>query len=176
MLGMVNIIIVFESLAAAIAILLLIGKSISKLKWYLLILVAAIVLAIVGYAGVVGGTEGRYIASTDLTLKTYALQAILWLLALLTTTIVSHKKYKNLKFNLITIACLFIFQVFGMFLIALALEMTPFGEGLTSNYGFIFTGALIFTLIHYLITLPFLILAYKNKDFGKRLMNWLKVT
>jgi hypothetical protein len=72
MLGMVNIIIVFESLAAAIAILLLIGKSISKLKWYLLILVAAIVLAIVGYAGVVGGTEGRYIASTDLTLKTYA--------------------------------------------------------------------------------------------------------
>lgn len=176
MLGMVNIIIVFESLAAAIAILLLIGKSIFELKWYLLILVAAFVLAIVGYAGVVGDTEGRYLASTDLTLKTYALQAILWLLALLTTTIISHEKYKHIKFNLVTIVCLFIFHVFGMFLIALALGMTPFGEGLTSNYGFIFIGALIFTLIHYLITLPFLILAYKNKDFGKRLMNWLKVT
>lgn len=170
LLGMLDIIVLFESLVTAIAILLLIGNRLEKIKWFISIIIAAVVLAVVGYAGITGGTEGRIIAATSNTLYLFAVLAIIWLLAVIATGLISNNKYSRLKFSLLLLICLFVFHIAGMYILA---TMIGF---LGTDIKFILFSALIFTIIQYVVTLLFLLLAYKNKDFGKRLMNWLKVT
>jgi hypothetical protein len=170
MLGMLDIIVLFESLATALAIMLLISHRFAKVKWFVSFIIAAIVLAVIGFAGVTGGTEGRIIASTSATLYFFALQAIVWLLAVTTAALLSQKKYSRLRFNLLTIISFFIFHLIGMYLI------TTLVWFLGPDISFILISALIFTLIHYLIILPFFILAYKNEEYGERLLSWIKVS
>lgn len=170
MLGMLDIIILFESLATALAIMLLINHRFAKVKWFISIIIAAIVLAAVGFAGVTGGTEGRIIASTSATLNLFAFQAIVWLLAVTTASLLCQKKYSRLRFNLLIILSLFVFHVIGMYII------TKLVWFLGTDISFILISALVFTLIHYLITLPFLILAYRNDEYGERLSSWIKVS
>ncbi|MEE9573839.1 MAG: ADP-ribosylglycohydrolase family protein, partial [Candidatus Neomarinimicrobiota bacterium] len=64
-LAVFDIVILFESLAVGFAILLLLGKRLPNMKWYISFIGAGLVLAIVGYAGITGINEGRYIAATD---------------------------------------------------------------------------------------------------------------
>jgi hypothetical protein len=171
-LSVADLIILFESFALGIAILLLLGTRISNLKWYLAVVGGGIILAIVGIAGVTGITEGRYIASTDLTLKGFGSVALSWLLAMVVVAIVSKKKSGRIKFNLLALLALIIFNVLGMYLISLAIA-SIFGGG-ELNVQFILRGALILGIIEYLITLAFLILSYTSNDYKERLNNLLR--
>jgi hypothetical protein len=171
-LSVADFIILFESFALGIAILLLLGTRISNLKWYLAVVGGGIILAIVGIAGVTGITEGRYIASTDLTLKGFGSVALSWLLAMVVVAIVSKKKSGRIKFNLLALLALIIFNVLGMYLISLAIA-SIFGGG-ELNVQFILWGALILGIIEYLITLAFLILSYTSNDYKERLNNLLR--
>jgi len=171
-LSVADIIILFESLAVSIAILLLLGKRISKLKPCLSIIGAGIVLSLIGYAGVTGINEGRYIASTDLTLKGFGSVAISWLFAMVVVAIISKNNYRRIKFNILTLVALIVFNILAIYLIFLGIA-SIFGGG-EINFQFMLIGALVLGVIEYLITLAFYILCYTNKDYDERLTNCLR--
>jgi len=174
LLGTVNIITVFESLSAGLAILLLVGQRFTQVKWYVSIGAALIVFAIVGFAGATGTNGGRYIAATQITMGAFGLQAIVWLLAMIFTSLLCRKKYGRIRFNSLAILGFFIFHVIVMYLISKAMASSPLG-GLASNVSFLLIGALFQGIVLYLITLPYLILAYRSTVFKKRMQDWLRL-
>jgi len=169
----VNIIAVFESLAAGLAIILLVGKRLTPSKWYISIGAAVLILAIVGFAGATGADDGRYIAATKITWNTFRLQAAIWLLAIISTALLCRKKYSRVRFNCLALLSFFIFHMLGMYIITLAMATNAPWAGLAGNMVLISIGALVLGIIHYLITLPYLILAYRSADYDKRLLDWL---
>jgi hypothetical protein len=174
LLGTVNIIAVFESLAAGLAILLLIGQRFTRIKWYVSIGAALVVLAIVGFAGATGAEGGRYIAATKITIGTFGLQAVVLLLAMIFTSLLCRKRYSRLRFNSLAILGFFIFHVIVMYLISIAMAKTPLG-GLADNITFLLIAALIQGIMLYLTTLPYLILAYRSAVYDKRMRAWLRL-
>jgi len=173
----VNIIIVFESMAVGLAIIMLVGQRLATSKWYISIGATVVVLAIVGFAGATGVSGGRYIASTEITINIFALQAVVWLLALIATALLCRKRYSRLRFNSLALLSFFIFNVLGMyFIITLAMVTKSPWAGLAGNMVLILIASLVLGIIHYLITLPYLILAYWSADYDKRMRDWLRLT
>ncbi len=166
-------VILFESFAVGVVILLLLGKRLPKMKMYVSFIGAGLVLAIVGYAGITGINEGRYIASTQLTWIIFAAVTASWLFAMLAVAFLSNKNYSRIKINMLTIILLPVFNVLGMYMASLALQ-SVFGEG-PINIPFLLIGALIIGLVQYMITLLFYILSYNSKAYGQRLNNWFRL-
>lgn len=171
MLATMNFNVAYMSLAVGLAILFLLGQRVSQLKWYFSIIAAIIVLAIVGFAGITGADDGRIIAHTKINLTIYGLQAAGWLLAMILTAFLRRKKYSKVRFNLFAALSFFIFQAIGLYSVALVVG-GPLA-GLAGSIQWILIGALVFAIVQYLVTLPFLILSYRSNEYEKRLMNWL---
>jgi hypothetical protein len=171
MIGTMNFLLVVETLAVGLAILLLLGRKISTLKWYFSIIIVIIVLTIVGFAGVTGADDGRIIAHTEINLSIYGLQAAGWLLAMILTAFLCRKKYSKVRFNLFAALSFFIFQVIGLYSVAL-LVGGPLA-GLAGSIQWLLIVALVFAIIQYLVTLPFLILSYRSTEYEKRFQNWI---
>lgn len=174
LLGTVNFITAFESLGVSLAILLLVGQRFTPAKWFVSISAALVILAIVGFAGVSGANGGRYIAATKITMGAFGLQAVVWLLAIIFASLLCQKRCSRIRFNTLTISGFFIFHVIVMYLISKAMASTPLG-GLADNVAILLIGALIQGIILYLITLPYLILAYRNAVYDKRMRDWLRL-
>lgn len=172
-LGELNFIVIFESLATGMAIMLLLGQRVSPLKLYLSVGAALLILVIVGFAGVTGTYDGRYIAATESTLNTYLLQAAVWLLAMVMTVLFCRKNYSRVRFNWFALFSFFIWHLVGMYLITLAIAANEAKASIAGNIHWILIGATGLTIIHYLITFPYLLLAYRNSEYDKRLLNWL---
>ncbi|MFC1620217.1 ADP-ribosylglycohydrolase family protein [Candidatus Neomarinimicrobiota bacterium] len=174
LLGTVNVITVFESLSAGLAILLLVGQRFTPAKWYVSIGAAIIVLAIIGFAGATGTDGGRYIAATKITIGTFGMQAVVWLLAMIFTSLLCRTKYSRIRFNSLVLLGFFIFHVIVMYLVSIVMAKTPLG-GLADNVAFLLIVALIQGVALYLITLPYLILAYRSAVYEKRMRDWLRL-
>jgi hypothetical protein len=177
-LGTINFLIVVKSLAVGIAILLLLGHKITTAKWYFSILIAMIVLAIAGFAGITGADDGRIIALSKANLTLFDIQAGGWLLGIILAVFLCRKKFGKLKFNLYALLGFFIFQMIIIYLASL-LASGMIGTILTGMAGSIVVlliTSFTFTIIVYLVTLPFLILVYRSSEFEQRFQNWIGQT
>jgi hypothetical protein len=172
MIGTINFILVIETLAVSMAILLLLGHHIQSLKWYLAILIAIVALAIVGFAGITGADDGRIIAATKINLNLFIVQSTGWLLGIILAAVLCRKNYSKLKFNLYALLGFFVFQMIGIYLVALILGgMLSVLVG--GNIMVLIMSAFVFTIIIYLITLLFLILSYRSPEYEQRFFNWI---
>jgi len=168
LLGTVNLIAMLQSLATAMAVLLLIASD-KNVGWFSKVGVILLVLVMVGFIGAVGASEGRFLASTKITLTGTFLMAFTWFFAFLSTLLLVRKKYNRTRFNLIYFGSLYFFQVLGIYIIVLAMSKVagPWSD-LAGSPGTIFLGALALSLLLYLISLPFLVLVRYNSDFHVR--------
>jgi len=174
LLDTLNVIVIFQSLSVGIAIILLLGKRVSSLKIYIPIIVALIILAFSGIAGVIGFYDGRYIAVTESTLQFYAVQAGVWLLAMVLTVLFSRKKYNRLRFSLLALLNFFVSNLLGMYIILLQMAAANAAKSdITENILWILIGAGALMVVHYITTLPYLILAYRNTEYERRFFNWI---
>ena len=174
LLGSMNFITVFETLISGIAILLLVGQRIKSVNWVVSIFVAMIILIITGLAGVIGAYDGRYIAATEATLDFYAIQAGVWLLAIALTAVFCRKKYSRIRFNLFIILSSFVSNLIGIYIYALQLAAANAAKtSLAGNIQWLAIGAFVLMIIHYIITLPYLILIYRSIEYESRLLNWI---
>lgn len=168
--GTVDVTSIFKIMIASIAMLLLIGNSLSDMKRYMAVIVALVLVVLVGIVGALGASEGRYIASTKITLVGYLVISILWLIGIALSMRLNFKKYTKLKFNLLTILCLFIVNIVGVYILLLGFSQIagPWSR-MGTSIAAVLGGSLVFTLFQYLLTLPYLILAYTNSVYGRRL-------
>jgi len=174
LLDSMNIIVIFESLVVGMAIILLLGQRVSSSKVYISIIIALVTFAIVGVAGVIGFSDGRYVAVTDLTLKFYGVQAGVWLLAMALTVFFCRKNFSYLRLNLFALLSFFISHLIGMYIITLQMAATNAAKAnIAGNMQWILIGAVALTFVYYIITMPYLILAYRSTEYDKRLLNWL---
>jgi len=174
LLDSLNVIVIFESLAVGIAIILLLGQRVSSINVYISIVIAFVVFTLSGIAGVIGFYDGRYVAATESTLNFYAVQAGVWLLAMVLTALFCRKKYSRVRFNLFALLSFFLSQLIGMYIITLQFAAANAAKSsMAGNLQWILIGAAALTIVHYLITVPYLILAYRSKEYEKRLFNWL---
>jgi hypothetical protein len=174
-LGTINFLLVVESLAVGLAILFLLGHRITTVKWYISILIAMIVLAIAGFAGISGADGGRIIALTKSNLTLFDIQAGGWLLGMIFAGFLCRKKYGKLKFNLYALLGFFIFHIITLYLAALLVGglIGNILAGMVGSIVVLLSTSLTFTIIIYLVTLPFLILVYRSSEFEQRFLNWI---
>jgi hypothetical protein len=173
MLGTINFLLVVETLAVGMALLLLLGRKIASLKWLFSVIIAIIVLAIVGFAGVSGADDGRIITATIITLLLFILLSGGWLFGMIFSAFLCRKNYGKMKFNIYALLGFFVFEVIGgLYVVALFLGGTIFGL-LAGNIGIYLINALLFAILFYLITLPFLILTYRSAEYEQRFLNWI---
>jgi hypothetical protein len=174
LLGSMNFITVFETLIAGIAILMLVGHRIKSVNWIVSIFVAIVILTITGLAGVIGAYDGRYVAATEATLNFYAIQAGVWLLAIALTAVLCRKKYSRTRFNLFAILSFFVSNLIGIYIYALQLASANAAKtSLAGNIQWLLIGAIVLMIVHYLLTLPFLILTYRSTEYENRFLNWI---
>jgi hypothetical protein len=168
LLGTVNIIVMLQSLSVAMAVLLLLAPD-KNVKWFGKAGVILLVLVLVGFLGAIGASDGRFAASTKITLIGTFLLAFTWFFTFVVTLIIVSKKYNRIRFNLIYFGSLYLFQVLGIYLIVLAMSKVagPWSD-LAGNPGTIFIGALALSLLLYLISLPYLVLVRYNTVFRSR--------
>jgi hypothetical protein len=172
--GSMNLITVFETLVVGIGILMLVGQRIKSANWFVSIFVALLILTIAGIAGVMGAYDGRYVAATEATLDFYAIQAGIWLLAMILTAVLCRKECSRTRFNLFTILNLFVSSLIGVYIYALQLAAANAAKtSLSENIQWLLIGAFVLMIVHYIITLPFLILTYRDTEYEKRFLNWI---
>jgi len=169
----VNIIMIFESLVAGIAMLLLLRPLLTSSKWQYSILTMIMIIILSGIVGVFGSSGGRFIASTNTNLATYSWQAIVWILAMITTVLLCRKSYGLLRFNLILLGSSFIFHLCGFYLVTTAVAKLKDWAEVSGDLSIILIGATVLTIVHYLITMPFLLLTYFSADYERRLLAWM---
>lgn len=168
LLGTVNIIVMLQSLAVAKAVLLLLTPD-KDSGWLAKVGVILFVIIVVGFLGAIGSSDGRFMASTKITLIGTYLLAITWSIAFLVTLLFVRKKYTRTRFNLIYFGSLYLFQVLGIYLIILAMGKVagPWSD-MANSPGTIFLGALALALLLYLVSLPYLVLVRYNTVFLSR--------
>jgi len=158
LLGTVDIITMLKSLFTAMAVLLLVAPD-KNSQWFSKVGVMLLVLVLVGFIGAIGASDGRFVASTKITLIGTFLLAFTWFFAFVMTLLLVSKKYNRTRFNLIYFGSLYLFQVLGIYIITLAMAKVggPWSD-LAGSPGTIFMGALALSLLLYLISLPYLVL------------------
>ncbi len=168
LLGTVNIIVMLQSLSVAMAVLLLLAPD-KNVKWFGKAGVILLVLVLVGFLGAIGASDGRFAASTKITLIGTFLLAFTWFFTFVVTLIIVSKKYNRTRFNLIYFGSLYLFQVLGIYLIVLAMSKVagPWSD-MAGSPSTIFIGALALSLLLYLISLPYLVLVRYNTVFRSR--------
>jgi hypothetical protein len=167
--GTVDVASIFKTLIASMAMLLLIGRSLAGMKRYMALIVSLLLIVLVGFVGALGASEGRYIASTKITLVGYLVISVLWLIGIALVIRLNYRKHTRLRFNLLTILCLFVVNIAGVYLLLLGFSQiagpwSRLGTSITAVVG----GSLVFTILQYLFTLPYLILVYTNTVYGRR--------
>jgi hypothetical protein len=137
--------------------------------WLSLIGILLLVVILVSLLGSIVSTEGRFVAATKITLTGSLLLGFVWMFALLGTIGLVRKKYSRSRFNLLYLAALYVFQILGIYLVILAMGKVngPWSD-LGGNPVVILLGALVLTLLIYLISIPYLLLCryaemYRNR-------------
>jgi hypothetical protein len=164
---------VLESMAAAGALLLLVGQRLKPMRWHISLGATAVVLAAAAYLGINGANEGWENASSGTTFITYTVMAAAWLAALMITARLSRNKTGRLRFNgLLVLSCI-IANLLLLFILSVTIKSGSIGW-LAGNVNLVLMAGLFFGVFHYLVvTLPYLVLAYSSAMYGQRLNAWL---
>lgn len=165
---------VLESMAAAAALLLLLGQRLKSSRWYVSLGAAAIVLAVAAYLGVTGANEGRETASSGLTFMAYTIMAAAWLSGITFTVRLSKNKSGRLRFNGLLALSFIIANMFFLFILSVIAKGSGGLGWLAGNVSLILMAGLFFGVALYLVvTLPYLVLAYSSDMYSQRLNAWL---
>ena len=167
----IDFVVVYQSFAATIAVLLLLGQRMVFSKRAITAGAALLILLLIGFIGIVGSTDGRIIASTKISLIAFLVQAILWFFAILITVMLNRKSYKRARFNLMSLLSLLIFHFLGISIFVIIISSTSglLAERLANIYTIVI-GAILFTVVHYILILVYLIATYINPPAEKRLL------
>lgn len=173
LLATANIVVMLQSVCAAIAILLLVFAKEAPGTWAK-IGISMLLLALIGGIAAFGASDGRIIAATKITLIGSYMLSFEWFLAILISGILVKKQYKRLTFNLIYFASLFLVQIAGVYVFSLAMSQIagPWTDFI-GNWQFILFGAVLFSTILYLLSIPYLVLVRYQKEFQDRFSNIL---
>lgn len=61
-----------------------------------------------------------------------------------------------------------------MYIMTLQMAATnPAKADIAGNIQWIFIGAVVLTIVHYIITIPFLLLTYRSAEYDLRFRNWI---
>jgi len=103
--------------------------------------------------------------------------AVLWLFGVALAIRLNYRKYTKLRFNLFTILCLFVVNIVGVYLLLLGFSQIagPWSR-MGTSIAAVLGGSLLFTILQYLFTLPYLILSYTNSVYGRRLGDIIRKT
>jgi hypothetical protein len=154
---------VLESMAAAGALLLLVGQRLKPMRWYISLGAAAVVLAAAAYLGINGANEGWENASSGTTFITYAVMAAIWLGAFMITARLSRNKTGRLRINGLLVLICIITNLLLLFILSTTIKSESI-EWLAEDV------SLVLMLV---VTLPYLVLAYSSAMYGQRLNDWL---
>jgi len=72
--------------------------------------------------------------------------------------------------------CFYLMNVISLFLVTFVLFNSGPETGLIFSLPWIFGGAIALTVVHYLITVCYLVLSFKNNTYDQRVREWLKLT
>lgn len=169
-----DIIIVYMALSLSMAIMLLLEKAVKLKKWYVQLGLSILVFSIVGFVGMWGASEGRMIALTESNLNIYAFQAVAWILGIILAVLLSRNFYNKVRFHLTLLGSFFLAQVIALLAFALMMMGSSKGEFFGALVWILGAG-LVFMIIQYILTVPYLILAYKNAEYASRLKNLLGI-
>ncbi len=171
MLEIMDIVVVFQSFAAVIAILLLLGHKIVTSKRVLTAGAVLLVPLLLGIVGTIGATDGRVIASTKFSIVAFLFQAIIWLLAIFTTVFLNRKTYRRARFSLSSLLSLFVFQFIGFSILVLIIipAISALGDKMT-GLSTIMVGAFLFSVVHFILILFYLVPTYFNSSSEERLL------
>lgn len=176
LLSTVNIIVMLQSLATAIAVLLLIFSTEIPNR-FLKIGISMLVLLVIGIIGAIGASDGRYIAATKVSLIGTYLLSFVWFFALLGAVELVRKKYKRWTFNVVFLGSLFIVQIAGFYILSMILaNISGPWTDMVSNFGFVLTGAFTLAVFLYFVSLPYLIFIRYQSDYGNRYRKIINVT
>ena len=155
-----------------LSIVFLLGDRLSKLKWPALFVTSLLIIIATGFIGLLGKNSIYFDGLEMSTITTICGGAIFILLALLLTSRSCHKKFSKTRFLLFILMWLIIVQ-FGVSVLVI---MALWGVDIFVKY-YVWILMLIVTqtLVNYLITLPFWILALTNSLYNQRLKSCLNL-
>jgi len=159
---------VFTSFAVGLAVLALAGEKIAAGKWYISYLIVIILLLAAGLSGVLGSNSGRLDAASKTSLYSFVYWGAAIVLAISITAYNNRKKYSNKRFILY-----FLFwSVVGQYVTMFVYASISWGLLTNKNAGDILMWVLILGVIQgiimFIMTLPFLLLFFRNELFRNR--------
>jgi hypothetical protein len=162
-------------LAVGLTVMLLMGETLAKGKWFVTLGIAFVILLAAGAIGIYGSNNGRFDAADNLAVQSYGIWALVLLIGLFASIRLGRGGYSNKRLFLMLLPSLMLLQIVGVVYI-IALFMGSLVEAFTvvSGMGFwiVVVGAVL-GIVLYLAVLPFLILIAKNSVFNRRFTNWL---
>jgi hypothetical protein len=163
---------IFVTQAVGLAILFLLGERLAKTKGLILSILALIILLAVSLLGTFSHANSYFQDWTAPFFSKYFLSAFVIIIALYLVSKILRKKYGDLRFALLLLVMIILIQfiLVGLFVtIFWAPYMLFRYTSYFLNVGF---GS---TILFYLVTLPFWILAFYNATFNQRLKTCLRL-
>jgi len=155
-----------------LSIVFLLGDRLSKLKWPVLFGSSLLIIIATGFIGMLSNNNIYFEGLDTSTVTTVCGAAVVILLALTLTARQCHQKFSKSRFLLYMLLWIFVVQI----VISLLGSIIGFGIDVLIQYFVWFLWAiLIQTIVNYLITLPFWILALTNDLYNQRLKSCLKL-
>ena len=170
----------FVSLTMGISIVLLFGHKIGNRNRFVTFLLAVVLMAVVGIAGVISYSGLAFSLYTIPTIIMFAVLTLVMLLALVFAGCCCRKRYSNLRFMLwlavwtVAVCMVIILGYFGIAMIILSIMGNMPGE-LISMLLQIFVIGLALGGCLYVIMLPFMILAMRSRFFRERFYACLRL-
>ena len=158
--------------AVGIAILFLLGKRLANTKGIILSILALVILLSVSLLGTFSYPNNYFDDWTAPFGSKYLISAVVLILSLYLISKMTRKKYGNLRFVLLLLVMIIIVQfiLVGLFV---TIFWAPYMlTAYTSYFLHVGFGS---TVLFYLITLPFWILAFNNNLYNERLRSALRI-
>lgn len=158
--------------AVGIAILFLLGKRLANTKGIILSILALVILLSVSLLGTFSYPNNYFDDWTAPFGSKYLVSAIVLIISLYLVSKITRKKYGNIRFALLLLAIIIIVQ-FLLVGIYITIFWAPYM--LTAYTSYFLVVGFGSTILFYLITLPFWILAFNNNLYNERLRSALRI-
>ena len=163
---------IFVTQATGIAILFLLGERLAKTKGIILSILAIVILIAVSLLGTFSLANSYFQDWTGPFFSKYFLSAVVLIMALYLVSKFLRKKYGDLRFALLLLVMIIIIQ---FFIVAIYVPIF-WGSSILFNYiSYFLVVGFGSTILFYLVTLPFWILAFNNETFNQRLRTSLRL-
>ncbi len=162
----------FLSQAIGFSIMFLLGNRIGKYKGFVTALIALIIFSAIGILGTFSSDDNYFSGWTDVFVFKYFFAAVILILSLFLASKISRKKYGNLRFLLLIL----LFLIVSQLLVVIVLTTLSIGLTLLMRYFiYILLISIIPSILFFLVSLPFWILAFSSKEYNIRFRKCLKL-